>query len=335
VLLEDWPLTVAVSTRLRIAWIAFVTSELEKSSKAIRIAATLDAATNANTRAAYEADLRDLFAWQVAQSNTPSLAIDGAEVVEWLDHLANDRGLKIGTLKRRIAALSTAAKLAGVENATKDPIVGRYLAGLARQKGSGERSAKPLVLDELWATLAAFRAETDSAAIRDRAILLVGFHGALRRSEIAALRIEDFEPNERGGVLTIRASKGDQAGEGQQVPIYRRTLWCPVGALRDLALYLEREEGPLFCEVYRSGRFASVPLWGRSVSEVIVRRTTQAGLEGYSGHSLRAGFCVSSRLAGSSEFAVKRVTRHKHLATLHKYFSRADLFDEDPLRGLA
>lgn len=311
-------------------------TELEKSSsKATRIAATLDAATNANTRAAYEADLRDLFAWQVAQNNQPSLAIDGAEVVEWLDHLANDRGLKIGTLKRRIAALSTAAKLAGVENATKDPIVGRYLAGLARQKGSAERSAKPLVLDELWATLSAFRAETDSAAIRDRAILLVGFHGALRRSEIAALRIEDFEANEQGGILTIRQSKGDQTGEGQTVPIYRRKLWCPVAAIRDLARVLDREDGPLFCEVFRGGRSATVQLWGRSVDAIIRRRTIQAGLEGYSGHSLRAGFCVSSRLAGASEFAVKRVTRHKHLATLHKYFSRADLFDEDPLRGLA
>ena len=174
---------------------------------------------------------------------------------------------------------------------------------------------------------------------------MLGFSAALRRSELAALLVEDFETAPKGAIVHIRRSKTDQAGEGAAVPIYRRAVWCPVAAvlewLRLRALRSGEAIGasaPLFVGLNKDGNLRegsaarpprTVP---RTIDLIVKARCEAAGLVGYSAHSLRAGYCVSAREAGATEFAIRRVTRHRSFATLHRYFDGSALFDEDTLK---
>lgn len=308
--------------------------------KSDRIGAVLEACVSLNTRNAYRSDLESLRAWYVSTGRTPRIPPTDAPTVEdtilFLDYLVHDLGFKVATAERKLYAISTACRVAGLESPNEADIVARFVDGLGKIHGRRVESARPLLLDELFAVLASMRGDSSLAATRDRALLLLGFHAALRRSELAALRCSDIERTSKGLILTVRASKGDQSGQGQSVPIYARSLWCPVAHL-DCWLDASKraDEQTVFVGFLRGSKMRADSLTARSVDLVIRRRCEEAGIDGCSGHSLRAGFCVSARQAGASEFGVMRITRHVSSATLHKYFARADLFDEDCLKGLA
>jgi len=176
------------------------------------------------------------------------------------------------------------------------------------------------------------------AGSRDRALLLVGFSGAFRRSELVGLEIRDVAFTTDGVEVTLRRSKTDQEGRGRLValPYSGAPEVCPVRALRAWLEAAAIVDGPVFREVTRHGRVESAPLTGRSVSRIVKRSGVSAGLEAssFSGHSLRAGFVTQAKLKRKDEASIMRQTGHRSVAMVRKYDRRADLWRDNAAAGL-
>jgi integrase len=165
--------------------------------------------------------------------------------------------------------------------------------------------------------------------LRDRALLLIGFAGGLRRSELVAINLIDLERVREGIILTIRRSKIDQDGMGRKIGIpFGRTFHCPVRALENWLSAAQVEDGPVFRPVDRHGRVSASRLSGEAVSLIVRDRMVAAGFNpaGYSGHSLRAGFATSATRAGVSTFKIRQQTGHASDAMLSRYIRDGELF---------
>ncbi len=165
--------------------------------------------------------------------------------------------------------------------------------------------------------------------LRDRALLLVGFAGGLRRLELAAINLIDIERVREGIILTIRRSKTDQDGVGRRIGVaFGRTIHCPVRALENWISAVRIEDGPVFRAVDRHGRVSVGRLSGEAVSLIVRDRMAAAGFnpQGYSGHSLRAGFATSATRAGVSTFKIRQQTGHASDAMLSRYVRDGELF---------
>jgi integrase len=153
-------------------------------------------------------------------------------------------------------------------------------------------------------------------------LLLIGFAGALRRSELVALRVEDlrFEA-QRGVVLIIRRSKTDVFGAGQEIGIPAGRDTCPVAALQLWLARAEISEGPIFRTIEKGSTIGDVAITAHSVAMIVKRVVTGLGYDPkrYAGHSLRAGFATSVIENGASEAAMMRITRHRSLVIARKY----------------
>jgi integrase len=169
----------------------------------------------------------------------------------------------------------------------------------------------------------------DLVDVRDRALLLMGFAGALRRSELVALACADIEWVEGGLVVTIRKSKTDQEGRGAEIGIpYGSSGACPVQALRDWLAVAEISSGPIFRRVDQWGNIGSNPLHPGTVADIIKKRVSVLGLDPalFSGHSLRAGLATSAAQNGASEITIMQTTRHQSSAMVKRYIRRGSLF---------
>lgn len=198
------------------------------------------------------------------------------------------------------------------------------MRGIRRKLGSAQRQAKPLLREDLFRVLDALGESMKDA--RDRALLLIGFAGGFRRSEIVALDCGDVERVRQGLIVTLRRSKTDQEGVGRKVGIpFGRTRNCPVLALDGWLAGAGIEAGPVFRPVDRHGRVASERLSGEAVSK---ERVVAANIDptGFSGHSLRAGFATSAVQAGVSTFKIRSQTGHVSDAMLARYVRDGELF---------
>jgi integrase len=272
--------------------------------------------------------------------------------------------LKVATLERRLAAISQAHKLAGVESPalrSKEPLHSVW-AGVTRTLGTAREKVAPALAADVVAMAktcdeAARLAEVfpDAAAPgaalrarRDKAMLLLGFAAALRRSELAAVRTEHLAYSPDGLRLLIPRSKSDQEGAGQVVGVAYGRLpeTCPVRAVRSHLAAANRAlvdqgrpsplSGPVFRSVDRWGRLGRSAITGRTVANVVKAHAEAAGLDPalYAGHSLRAGFATSAARAGKSDRAIKKQTRHKTDAMLAEYVREGRLFDENASEGI-
>jgi len=173
--------------------------------------------------------------------------------------------------------------------------------------------------------------------IRDRALLLIGFAGALRRSELAGLDVGDIERVRQGIVLTLRRSKTDQDRQGRKIGIpFGRTRWCPVLAFDAWLAASGITAGAIFRPVDRHGHIQEARLSGEAVSLVVRERTAAAGLDPspYSGHSLRAGLATSAAQAGVPTWRIKAQTRHASDAMLNRYIREGELFTDNAAGAL-
>ena len=279
-----------------------------------------------NTRRAYAADWRHFAAW-CADNGLPSLPASPATLALYLTAAADE--LSTSTLGRRLVSIATAHRAAGHPTPTDAAGVRAVWRGIRRRKGTAQvgkaaavtadvrRMVESLPADKVW-------------GVRDRALLLVGFAGALRRSELVALDVADVAVTAEGLIVTIRRSKTDQEGEGAKLglPYGRNPETCPVRRLR---AWLDRAgivEGPIFRTVDRHGRVLARRLTDRAVALVVKRAADLAGLESarYAGHSLRAGLATSAAIAGVEERDIMRQTRHKSVAVARKYIRDGSLF---------
>lgn len=235
--------------------------------------------------------------------------------------------VKPQTLRKHLAAISQAHKLAGHPSPLQHEAVRLTMRGLCRVKGSASAPKKALRVEHLKKMLAELPG-TD-VGTRDRAIMLVGFCGGMRRSEVVALDASDvaFEPE--GLVITIRKSKRDQEGKGRQLPIPRgrHEATCPVRALRRWMDTQGITEGPLFVRLDPGGR--GKRLNGRAVALLVKQAAARAGLDPdmFSGHSLRRGFATEAARAGASEREIAKTTGHASMAVLRSYIEAGTIFE--------
>ena len=271
------------------------------------------------TMRAYRADLNHFEAWGGTIPATDAL------VAAYLaDHAAV---LKVSTLTRRLAAVSIAHDARDLPNPVRTPLVRATMRGIRREHGADQQQAKPLLREDLFVVLAAMGNRLKD--LRDRALLLIGFAGGLRRSELTAITFIDVERVREGIVLIIRRSKTDQDGVGRRIGIpFGRTIHCPVRALESWLTAARIDDGPVFRPVDRYRRVSASRLSGEAVSLIIRDRMAAAGFDptGYSGHSLRAGLATSATRAGVSTFKIRQQTGHASDAMLSRYVRDGELF---------
>ena len=294
-----------------------------------------------NTRKAYASDWSRWQTWCRARG-LEALPAEPAAVAAYLaDHAGQ---LKVSTLRRHLASVSKAHQVAGVVNPVSTELVRDTLAGLRRVHGAVPDQAPPLMREHLLAILEELGDSQEPAVLRDRALLLIGWCGALRRSELAGLRWSDLQPAQGGLVLRLRGAKTDKAGTGQQVALPRqeRQEACPVAAVQAWRSWLEEHQGapavagdqPVLRQVTRHGQVLQGGLSAQSVASVVNRRARAAGLEGARGHSLRVGLIWTAAQAGVADSAVMQTTRHSSMVMLRRYQRDAGLMSRAASAGL-
>ena len=243
-------------------------------------------------------------------------------------------GVRPSTIGRRVAAIRYAHKLAGHEPPTASETVKATVRGIRRSVGTAATRKAPATADKVRAM--ALTTPDTLPGLRDRALLLLGFAGAFRRSELVALNVADLHECDGGMRVRIGRSKTDQEGHGVTIGVVPGTVACPVKALKAWLSAAAITEGPLFRPVAKGGRILHARLTGKSVADIVKRYATQLGLDPklFGGHSLRAGFLTSAAAKGASVLKMMDVSRHKSVDTLRGYVRDAELFRDHAGLGL-
>lgn len=282
----------------------------------------------ANTRRAYRADWSDFAAWCAGYRRSP-LPADPETVAGYLADRSRD--LKPSTLGRRMATIAQAHRAAGLEPPTRYAKVRLVWAGILRERGMVQSHMRPALTEHIRAMVG--HLPSSLLGIRDRALILLGYAGATRRSELVGLDVADLEEADEGIVVTIRRSKTDQAGIGRKVgiPYGDHPSTCPVAAVRAWLESSGISTGPLFRPVNRHGRVVPVRLSDRAVAEVVKRSLRPAGRPAgrYAGYSLRAGFITQAAMASVGEREIQDQSSHRSLAVLRRYIRDGSLFREN------
>lgn len=282
----------------------------------------LSSSLSAGTQRAYAADLAHF------RASGRDIPCPPQSVAEYLAELAETHA--VATIQRRVAAIAKAHRASGFDDPCRSEIIRAIIQGIRRTKGIAQREAQALQRDDLFAVLE--RMGDRPIDVRDKALLLVGFAGAFRRSELVGFDCGDVEHVRQGMVLHLRKSKTDQVRQGRKVAIpLGRTRWCPVRHLTDWLTHAGIEQGPLFRSIDRHGHISPDRLSGDAVATIMKKRVEAAGFDPatFSGHSLRAGFATSAVLAGASTFKIREQTGHKSDAMLARYIRDGSLFTDN------
>lgn len=287
-----------------------------------------------STLRAYERQWRAFEAW-CAEHGVRSMPALPAAVALYLTERA-DSGWSVATLAQALVAISRRHDAAGEPSPRVDPGLRDVWKGIKNTKGvAPQREASPLGPDELRRMIGAGRGV---AAVRDRALMLLGFAGARRRIELVNLNAEDVRDDPDGLIITIRRSKTDQEGAGFEVPIPFGSdrVSCPVRGLKDWLQVSGIDSGAIFRSIRRGDRLTSKRLTGRDVARIIQRAAKRAGIkrENLSGHSLRSGFVTTAHKAGKSIAAIQKQTGHKTIGMVVRYVRKAGLFDSCAAAGI-
>lgn len=286
---------------------------------------------SANTLRAYRADWSDFSAW-CAVRGVPPLPALAETIAAYLADLCDSGNLKYSTISRRIASISKAHQAAGHESPTRSALVRDTLKGIARTIGTAKTQAVPLRIADIRQVVYTMPKPPSLQAIRDRALLLVGYMMAARRSEVVALDLEDVIFTADGLRITIRRSKSDQTGEGEIFGVCfcrKDHLVCPVRALQTWIAAADIASGPIFRALDKQGRVQDRRLNDKAVERIIRRYAPEC-----SGHSLRAGFVTDQYAAGTPEAVIAARSRHKSRTVLGQYRREADLFAFDYLSAV-
>ncbi len=281
-------------------------------------------ATSASTRRAYRSDLQ-IFAMWCETRGLLILPSSATIVADFLASQAKD-GISPSTLNRRIAAIRYAHEAAGHESPTTDKLVSITLKGIRRITGMRASKKRAATVDKIYQMTAHCNTKTLQGK-RDKAILLLGFAGAFRRSELVALTVADIEEVTDGLKVLIRKSKTDQEADGQMIAILNGRLNI-VGVLNDYIRTAGITEGAIFRPITKHGKLRKQTLSDRSVADIVKRYAAAAGLDPkeFSGHSLRAGFITSAAESGANLFKIMDISRHKSMQTVQGYVRNAELF---------
>jgi site-specific recombinase XerD len=284
------------------------------------------------TRKAYGTDYRLFCQWCETRGLSP-LPASVETVAAYLAYEA-ENGCRPSTIGRRCAAIRYAHKLAGSESPTTSESIKATIRGIRRTFGTAPARKTPATADLILAMMSG--AGTDPKGLRDRALALLGFAGAFRRSELVALDVSDLRETEAGLIVTIRRSKTDQEGQGRTVAIVRGSIACPVQAVRNWLDVAGIDHGPLFRPVTKGGKIMDGRLSDKQVARTIKAFATRLGLDeaAFGGHSLRSGFLTSAAARGASIFKMADQSGHKSMDTLRGYVRNAEMFQSHAGAGL-
>ena len=313
----------------------------EPEALARRVSLYASRARGDGTRRTYRSAWRHYTAWCRALGREP-LAADPDTIAMYVVRRADD-GCAVGSIRVALAAIRTAHLLADIPLDLRHPRLALVLDGITRATGLRPRRQAAPAVPEILRRLLATRPEASTAlGARDRAMLLLGFGAALRRSELVGLRCDDVEtiPG-RGLHVRVRRSKTDPHGKGQVVAIWANPAepaFCPAAALDRWLIHRHQAadrtgpdaigDRPLFCAVTKSGRPTGAPLSDKAVARLVKQAALAAGLDPtrYSGHSLRAGLATAAGDAGAGLAELMRQTRHKSTEVALGYLRPAELW---------
>ena len=274
-----------------------------------------------NTLRAYQSDFRD-FSGFCAKNGLSSLPTQPKIIALYITHLS--KSSKFSTLKRRIASISVIHKLKGHYLDTKHPIIMENLHGIKRTLGSRQKAKKPILINDLKLIIKAI----DQDKIRDKALILLGFAGGFRRSELVSILNEDIEFVQEGVKILIKRSKTDQSGEGtiKAIPYFDNQEFCPVITLKN---YLNQK-------LSKNTEDKVFEISDKSVALIIKKYAQKAGLDSsrYAGHSLRSGFATTAAEFGAEERNIMAMTGHKTTQMVRRYIQEANLFKNNALNKI-
>jgi site-specific recombinase XerD len=280
---------------------------------------------SANTIRAYKSDFNN-FVDFCKKNNFKALPADPKIVSFYITHLSSNS--KVSTLKRRLASISVIHKIKGHYIDIKHPLIIENLMGIQRKKGVFQKSKNPILINELKEIIniidKAEKKEDKNA--RDKALILIGFSGGFRRSELVNIDFEDLEFTKEGVKIFIKRSKTDQSGEGmiKAIPYFKEKDFCPVIFLKNWIEICNINKGFIF------------DISDKMVAILIKKYLSAAGFDSkkYSGHSLRSGFATVAADYGADEKSIMTMTGHKTTQMVRRYIKESNLFKNNPLNKI-
>ena len=290
-----------------------------------------------NTLRAYKSDFKDFGAF-CAKHGFNSMPTEPKVVSLYLTHLSANS--KISTLKRRLVSIGVVHKLKGHYLDTKHPAIIENLMGIKRKKGSIQTGKKPILISHLKQIINVIEEQKIEKIkkLRNKALILVGFSGGFRRTELVSIDYEDLDFVEEGVKITLRKSKTDQFGEGQikGLPYFTNEKYCPVTNLKNWIYLSKIKTGPIFRRFAKGSILTGHRLTDQSVVLIIKECLKLAGIENqnYSGHSLRSGFATVAAESGADERSIMTMTGHKTTQMVRRYIRDANLFNNNALNKI-
>ena len=287
-----------------------------------------------NTLRAYKSDFKDFGAF-CAKHGLNSLPTEPKIVSLYLTHLSKNS--KISTLRRRLVSISMVHKLKGHYLDTKHPIIVENLMGIRRVKGSVQKGKKPILINHLKLVINAINEKKveEIKKFRDKSLILIGFSGGFRRTELISIDYEDLEFVPEGLKISIRRSKTDQFGEGmiKGIPYFSNEIYCPIVNLKKWLDISKINSGPIFRRFSKGSSLTNTRLSDQSVVLLIKEYLNLAGIENknFAGHSLRSGFATVAAESGADERSIMAMTGHKTTQMVRRYIKEANLFKNNAL----
>ena len=277
-----------------------------------------------NTLRAYQADFKD-FTKFCLKNSFNSMPSDPKIIALYLTHLSSFS--KFSTLKRRLASIKVIHRLKGHYIDTKHPIIAENLMGIKRKTGVKQTSKKPILINDLKLIINVINKDKNKhKKLQNKALILIGFAGGFRRSELVSIEYEDIEFVNEGVKILVQRSKTDQTGLGMMkaIPYFQNKIYCPVTSLRDWISYSKISDGKIF------------KISDKTVALTIQKYALLAGLDKtkYAGHSLRSGFATSTAETGADERSIMAMTGHKTTQMVRRYIQEANLFKNNALNKI-
>ena len=277
-----------------------------------------------NTLRAYKADYKDFTSFCI-KNGFKSMPSEPKILSLYLTYLS--KSSKFSTLKRRLASISIIHRLSGRYIDTKHPMITENLMGIKRIKGSYQKAKKPILINDLKLIVNVIdKDKSEKNRFKNRALILIGFAGGFRRSELVTIDYEDVDFVSEGVKIFVKRSKTDQSGEGMTkgIPYFSNPDYCPVISLKN---WIERSK-------IKSGKIFNMS--DKSVALTVKKYAALAGLDSnkYSGHSLRSGFATSTAELGAEERSIMAMTGHKTTQMVRRYIQEANLFKNNALNKI-
>jgi site-specific recombinase XerD len=291
-----------------------------------RLEVYLSASISESTRRAYASDCKEYLRWCELNSYTPA-SLTSAQLSLYIAALAESHA--VATITRRLAAINELYKQYNLRSPAEGHEVRTVLRGIRRVKGVKQTGKQALLLESLERMLNL--SPHTPQGLREKTILLLGFAGGFRRSELVDLQVEDVQFVREGALVTVRRSKTDQEGKGmiKAIPYGRNVELCPVTHLQQLIGF--RGKGHIFTKAIKGGKLTDHPLTAQSIALIVKRYAKLAGLEAesLSAHSLRAGFATQAAMNGASDREIMNQTGHRSRAMVDRYIRTANIWAEN------